>query len=93
MISNLGEVEMKINKLWFYVAGFVMGVALAVIIVTWGAATIAYRIVYIVLLGLLLFATWSKPKSYKGDDNTDNNPLYAPVSKPLNKSGDSTTKS
>jgi hypothetical protein len=68
---------MKIEELWFYVAGFTLGVALLAIIATWGKASEAYRIVYITLLGLLLFATWSKPKSYKGNNNADNDTLNA----------------
>ena len=85
---------MKINELSNYIAGFATGAILAVIIASWSEATMAYRIVYVVLLGLvLLFATWSKPKSNKGNNNADDNSPYALVCKPSNKSNDSTAKS
>jgi uncharacterized membrane protein YfcA len=81
---------LKIKELWVYVAGFTLGVALSVIIATWGEATITYRIVYIVLLGLLLLATWSKRKPYNRNNNANNDPLQTVVSKPTNKSNNST---
>jgi hypothetical protein len=70
---------MKIKELWFYVAGFTLGVALLAIIATWSKASEAYRIVYIALLGLLLFATWFKRKSHKSNSNTDDNSLHTLV--------------
>ena len=53
---------MKIEKLWFYVAGVALGVALATSIALWEGASVAYRVVFIVILGLLLLATWFKRK-------------------------------
>ncbi len=50
---------MKIGELSSYVAGFAKGVILSVIIASWNEITVAYRIVYIVLLGLLFFARGS----------------------------------
>ena len=66
---------MKIDNLWFYVAGLAMGAALSGTIALWGEATVAYRCVFIVLLGLLSFATWSKGKPYESKSTTDGKPL------------------
>ena len=84
---------MKIGELSSYVAGFAKGVILSVISASWNEITVAYRIIYIMLLGLLFFAAWVKPKSYKGNDTTDDNPVHVSVYKPSNKSSDSATKS
>ena len=84
---------MKIEKLWFYVAGLVMGVALAGSIALWAEVSIVYRVGFLVLLGLLFLATWSKPKSYKGDDNANSNHLDIAICKTTDKSSNSTTQS
>lgn len=67
---------MKTINLWFYVAGLTLGVASVAIIMTWDKAPEAYRIVYIALLGLLLFATWFKRKPHKSNGNTNDNSLH-----------------
>jgi hypothetical protein len=83
---------MNINKLWFYTAGLLMGGAVAVIIATWGEAAMVYRVSYVGLLGLLLFATWFKPKPHKTNGKADNNSPYAMAYKSSDKSTDETTK-
>jgi hypothetical protein len=83
----------KRSELSGYIAGFVMGGALAVVIGTWGEAGAVYRVIYVVLLSLLLFATWFKPKPHKGNGKTDNNASYTVVYKPSNESTDDTAKS
>jgi len=68
---------MRINDLWFYVAGLAMGVALAATVALWTQASATYRIVFVVLLVSLSLATWSKRKPYEGDSSTDGKALHA----------------
>jgi hypothetical protein len=82
---------MRKNDRWSYIAGFVTGVIVAVIIATWGEAAIAYRIVYMVLLSFLLLAAWSKPNPYKGNHNANNNHLDVPIVEATDKGSDGTT--
>jgi hypothetical protein len=67
---------MKIKEIWFYVSGFTLGISLLAIIATWDKASGAYRIVYIALLALLLFATWFERKPHKSNSNTNDNSLH-----------------
>lgn len=80
------------DRVMLYIAGFVAGVVLAIIAATWDEITVAYRITYIGFLSLFLFATWFKPKSNKGNSNTDNRCLCVAV-KSSNDSGDNATDS
>ena len=82
------------ERLWLLVIGFVVGTILSVIVGTWGEASIIFRAIYVVLfVGLLLAATWSKPNTDKGDNNSDNNPLNTLESKSTHKSYNSTNES
>ena len=82
------------ERLWFFVAGLVIGVILAVIVWTWGEASLAYRIIYATLFGGLLFlATRSKPNADKGNDDSNSHPLRTMELKSSHKSCGSTNKS
>jgi uncharacterized membrane protein YfcA len=84
---------MKLKDLWLYVAGFIMGAAMAIVISTWGEAATGYQIGYVVLLVLLAYVTWSKQKSHNSNSKTNNDPLYAVVRKPHNEGSNNAAKS
>ena len=81
---------MKKDRLWDYVAGFVMGVTLTTFIAAWGESSLTYRIVFIVLLGLLSLATWSKSKRQNSNDRANNCPREVVECEPSNKGNSST---
>ena len=83
---------MKIKKIWFYVAGIAIGVALAATISLWAEASTAYRCVFLVLLALLFFATWSKRKPYKSNSPTNSKPLNALVCEGSHEDDNNTNK-
>lgn len=47
----------RYNKL----IGLAVGIILATIVGAWGEATTVYRVLLVILFGLLSFAAWSKP--------------------------------
>jgi len=86
---------MKINikGLLDYVAGFAVGAIMAAIIASWGNATVGNRIFFVVLLGLLIFASLpAKPKSYKSNSTPDGKPLHVLVSEGSNENGDNPSR-
>ena len=83
---------MRVKDLWYYVAGFVMGVMLTVTIAAWSEASVAHKVTFVALLVLLSLATWSKRKSQNSNNSPNNRPREVLECEPRDKGNGSTDK-